>query len=686
MRSASLSVLIAMVPALACAQEMKPFRSAIEFNPSAPPALNPADFLFSPEVLFDGKDIRLARSVLLTHETGTTDHHQGETLSPTVWAKVLFDIAAPPKEDAELFVYGTVREAALNNEPLPTASRLVSTGWSRIPVPARLLRAGVNDIVLRGGGSLLVEPGRPGRSFKSVDAGKSWSRDNLTGAADVAGEYLVRLRLPQHSRRGWAMTRPIDLWADTPLASARSVDTIYLPVGESDVPKTKLRYLLRLGGAPATDDKSWTPWRPVTATGPRPGKVFRVPADEGKLRWAQLKIELETDDPNVSPRVAGDLSVHWDGKKTGATASAVKIKIEPRPEELLPQGVPFLYEKPIARLDHLRKRYKLDEVIAPGKTEMEQFMLLRYWIRNQWHTAWQSHSAGWIPPWDSLIILECRDQPECLTMCTHYGCVFTQCAQALGWNARHCILDHHCVSEVYSVEHDRWIMMDTGNSAERADVGLHFERKGVPLSARELQFAYYDKKLDGITVHFTPKALAAKIQHMCRPAPKGKSDPARPDVITLAELKKFPVCQIENYRRYAFPGRNTFLTSLLPGELYHGYAEYFHDGYYWVGDSPDRPTISPEYSRPLDPRRPQDADWKLGGVRVHLSDAGRAGQVAVDLESLMPNHARFEIQRDGKWTATAGRFVLETKSGLTTQVRAVNAWGKAGRATTIEMK
>src|SRR5262249_59457220 len=89
-------------------------------------------------------------------------------------------------------------------------------------------------------------------------------------------------------------------------------------------------------------------------------------------------------------------------------------------------SVPFVYQEPSPRLKLLRERYRLDEVIAPGQTELEKLMLLRWWVRNQWHTAWGNNAAAWMPPWDALIILECKDQPDCLTMCTHYAAVFTQ--------------------------------------------------------------------------------------------------------------------------------------------------------------------------------------------------------------------------------------------------------------------
>jgi hypothetical protein len=335
----------------------------------------------------------------------------------------------------------------------------------------------------------------------------------------------------------------------------------------------------------------------------------------------------------------------------------------------------------------LRERYHLDKVIAPGATEMEQLMLLRTWVRNQWHTAWQGDASGWMPPWDALVILQCCHHPDCMTMCTHYAAVFTQCCQALGWNARHCILDHHCVSEVWVDQHQKWVMMDTGNSAERADVGLHFERKGVPLSALQLQQVQRSGKTDATTVCFTPARLAEKIAPMCRPAPPPKAKlPPRPDTIPLAELKNYPVCGIENFRRYAFPARNTFLTSLYPGEREQGYSNYFYDGYWWVGDDRDDPQTAPEYTYHLSPSRPQDVDWPLNGVRPYVSMTA-PGEARVDLASNMPNLERFEkAAGEGKdrWEPTAESFMWKLQPGTNAlSVRAVNRWGRAGRPVRI---
>src|SRR5205823_6469628 len=91
--------------------------------------------------------------------------------------------------------------------------RLPSTGWTRATVPVDLLKVGGNDVYFSGGGSLLVEPSKkPGRSFKSTDAGRTWTTHNLTGKGNLEGEYVVRLRLGRYAPSGWAMSPVIDLW------------------------------------------------------------------------------------------------------------------------------------------------------------------------------------------------------------------------------------------------------------------------------------------------------------------------------------------------------------------------------------------------------------------------------------------------------------------------------------------
>ena len=653
-------------------------------------------FVLSPEVVAD-KDgsIRLAHSVLLADETGATDFRQTETLSERVQAKKVFPLDDIDVSGAELFFFGTAKQVRMNGHSLK-CEPLVSTGWTRARASPAILKTGDNEVVFAGGGSLLIEPSRPGRSLRSDDGGATWSNRNLGGKNHLQGEYLVRLRLARYAPRGWAMSPVLDLWglATTEVPRAWKMDrfSAMADLDKNQPEGTRLTAWLRTGSTPTPDNKNWTNWRKLD-------QDQQTDQTTAGHRWAQVKYDLETSRSQATPRLRQfRLRLFGtppdDHSRNGGSLKIVTPAQGKSEPEATVGSVPFVYQAPSPRLKQLRERYQLDKVIAPGKTEMEQLMLLRYWVRNQCHRGWASHPALWVPPWDALLILESRDRPDALVMCTHYACVFTQCCLALGWNARHCILDHHCVSEVWVDQHHKWVMMDTGNSAERADVGLHFERNGVPLSARELHLLHRDGKSDGVKACFTPARLAEKITPLCRPAPPPKvQPPVRPDSIPMAELKKYPVCQLDNYRRYAFPPRNNFLDTLYPGELEQGFSEYFYDGYCWVGDSPDDPRISPEYSRHLSPERADDIDWELNAVRIYLRQTEKPGEVQVDIVAQMPNLARLEKtnprgEKDGKteWQPTEERFIWKLKPGRNAlAVRGVNHWGRAGQTSRVEV-
>jgi hypothetical protein len=122
------------------------------------------------------------------------------------------------------------------------------------------------------------------------------------------------------------------------------------------------------------------------------------------------------------------------------------------------RSYPFAHQPPGGRAGTLRERYELDRVVAEGKTELERLILLRNWARLSAPRGWNRGTAEWCPPWDALILLETNKKPIALCMCTHYSTIFVQCALALGYNARHVILDHHCVAEVWSNQFRKWIL------------------------------------------------------------------------------------------------------------------------------------------------------------------------------------------------------------------------------------
>ena len=79
--------------------------------------------------------------------------------------------------------------------------------------------------------------------------------------------------------------------------------------------------------------------------------------------------------------------------------------------------------------ERLRKQYRLDEVIAKGKTELEQLALLRDWVHSQW-LGWQSDKYPHCPSWNPLEVLDTTKGDWGFGMCTHYGAVFAGCASS----------------------------------------------------------------------------------------------------------------------------------------------------------------------------------------------------------------------------------------------------------------
>ena len=136
------------------------------------------------------------------------------------------------------------------------------------------------------------------------------------------------------------------------------------------------------------------------------------------------------------------------------------------------------------RLQELRRREKLDNVVAAGRTQFEKIVLLRGWVSRQW----KSSNQFYYPPWDALEILDLARRHDNRGFCAQYGVVFLQACQSLGLHARYVDLPGHFVVGVWSDEHNRWVIMDPDND-------VHYEKNGRPLRGRDLLDAYWDERL-----------------------------------------------------------------------------------------------------------------------------------------------------------------------------------------------
>ncbi|MFI5350015.1 MAG: transglutaminase-like domain-containing protein [Elusimicrobiota bacterium] len=138
------------------------------------------------------------------------------------------------------------------------------------------------------------------------------------------------------------------------------------------------------------------------------------------------------------------------------------------------------------RLQLLRSREKLDAVVAPGKTEFEKIVLLRKWA----HDQWKEGSTFYYPPWDGVEILDLARRHRNYGFCGQYAMVFLQACLSVGLHARYVDIGHF-LTEVWSDDYNRWIVMDPTND-------LHYEKDGAPLRGRNLYAASWRDNVAGI--------------------------------------------------------------------------------------------------------------------------------------------------------------------------------------------
>ena len=138
------------------------------------------------------------------------------------------------------------------------------------------------------------------------------------------------------------------------------------------------------------------------------------------------------------------------------------------------------------RLQLLRKREKLDQVVAGGKTQFEKIVLLRKWA----HDQWRSRGQFYYPPWDAVEILDLARQHHNYGFCAQYAIVFAQACRSLGLHVRY-VDTGHFMAGVWSDDFGHWVVMDPTDD-------IHYERNGIPLRGREMYEAYWGKDWKGI--------------------------------------------------------------------------------------------------------------------------------------------------------------------------------------------
>jgi hypothetical protein len=518
-----------------------------------------------------------------------------------------------------------------------------SSGWEVVALPVKALKAGLNNLVIKDGGGgwrLYIDTMRHyEHSAKSIDGGNTWVVERLSDNDFCTGEYVVRLNLRRHSPSGIVTSPSIDMAAAagengiTPRVMVKSV--CFIP--DLSRPRgTGIMIKWRSGSGPVYRPDTWGHWQDTS--GPA-----CIPKSHRFIQW---QATLTTAHGKSTP-VLRSLSVEMSGqiiKKANGNLTLTEADNAP----LVRSSYPFahqLADEP--RLAVLRERWRLDKVVEGAKTEFEKFMRLKRWTRQQWEDGWSDGELAFVPPWDAMVVLELASKKLSLGMCTHYASTFVQCCLSLGLQARVCITTAHCVAEIWSNEHKKWVMMDPGCDFDDGRKGTrHFERNGMPMSALDLHRVSADQDFDGVVEICDPEAISGT--------------------------------DIENASRYyqfCATLRNNFSTSLYPEEPEHGRVSYTYDGHVWY-ESENMPL--PQFSALSS--RTGDFDWSVNQTHISLQQGSEPNSLTILLDTVTPNLDTFLIQmNNGKWKTSKERFVWKlTKGKNTLRVKSSNLFGVEG--------
>jgi hypothetical protein len=267
--------------------------------------------------------------------------------------------------------------------------------------------------------------------------------------------------------------------------------------------------------------------------------------------------------------------------------------------------------------------------------------------------------ADFCPPWDAMVILELAGRKLSLGMCTHYATVMSHCCAALGLVARTQIMRSHCINEVWSPQHGRWVAMDVGGDADdETKFTYHLERNGVPMSALEAHRAWVDEDYDDVEV--VPKPPAATGDRF--------------------EVAK----RLQLFERFMISLRNDELVTMGPGEPEHGKISYHFDDYLFWEDEKTEPL--PWFSRHT--ARPDDLYWSVNQVCIHLQQTAQPDRLSVSLDTETPNLACFERRfDDGEWEECGPELEWRLPAGRShLEVRPVNRFGRRGATSEVTVE
>jgi Transglutaminase-like superfamily len=354
--------------------------------------------------------------------------------------------------------------------------------------------------------------------------------------------------------------------------------------------------------------------------------------------------------------------------------------VEYQNEWIVKSRYPFAYEDPAtSQLTELRERYRLEDVIRGGRGDWEQLLLLREWVHGRWDHGWSSARID-----DALDVLGKAEQEHDFN-CGYYSSTFTQCAVALGFQARRLGITKtgtatawiaadegnigHAVAEAWVQDWHKWVVLDP-------DLNAHYEHGGEPLSALEVHRLWQAGRWRELRLvrGEAPFRTTTKPQSASRWGPQEIAD-------IFADFTRNNVADYYASLRWEL-GNNLFSAAgPLPGLRWfdHGEPPQLVQG--------NRPILADHWTC-----EERDAYWTLNQAQIALRLSGEdlsTPVVRVEIEHSMPNLGRLlvKLAEDGPWTAYDGPFLWSMRPGKNViEAKPVSAFGREGYTSRVVLR
>jgi len=578
--------------------------------------------------------------------------------------------------------------------------------WTKASIPGSAIKKGENIITVKTlepdarfktwlaldknyaiGSSTRIHA--PGRSARSVDGGKTWDTKHIGENGTATGEYAIRLKILAYRNEGWIESPVVDLAEDAKggilqreavIRRLKIKTEIIHPAGTSS------ELYVRSGSTLMPDDSNWSQWSITSGL---------LEEQMIKGRFFQIRIKLKSTDPLKTPTLKSvecASTVECVGKDPRSEFRVLSSKQFP----LHRSSFPFEYENPHdERVQDLRKKFLLDEIVQGASTEFEKMLRLKSWVAQQWKWHLLKPNED-IFEWDAEKILTPDTSGNVYGgFCLHYAIVLMETLQSFGFQARLVSADYavwggHEICEVWSNDFGKWIMLDANFDTYFVD-----RATGVPLNVLELHKAFVREFYPNSSIdrdNWSRESLARLASIKARNIPVVCMVGGGANGKTLNRYEWWnPPVELSGYcggygpltmGYIRYMPRANYLSKPRPIPINHGRLHWGWTGYYCWFDAHTPQSQELE----IFSNRENDFYWNISQVGMQVT-AASDGILRVSIASNTPDFAYYEVTLNGLVTKLKENSLrVKCERGINRlEIRSIDSMGNKGTSSYLEL-